>query len=177
MNIFVLDNSPIKSARYHCDKHTVKMIVESAQMLSTAHRMLDGVMERRPSKSGSMIQYFKLDDSRENTLYKACHFNHPSTVWTRQSKANYDWHYYLFAELCEEYTHRYGKIHMTESKLMNTLARSPDSIPDGELTAFPQCMPDDCKRSDPIEAYRAYYIQEKKYFAKWTKREIPAWFL
>ena len=59
---------------------------------------------------------------------------------------------------------------------MNTLARSPDNIPDGELTAFPQCMPDDCKRSDPIEAYRAYYIQEKKYFAKWTKREIPAWF-
>jgi hypothetical protein len=177
MNIFVLDKSPKISARYHCDKHTVKMIVESAQMLSTTHRMLDGVMERRPSKSGSMIQYFKLSDSRENTLYKACHFNHPSTIWTRQSKANYDWHYTLFAELCKEYTHRYGRTHMTESKLIDVLAKAPDNIPDGELTAFPQAMPEDCKKPDPIEAYRTYYVQEKKYFAKWTNREIPSWFL
>ena len=76
MNIFILDNDPVIAAQMQCDKHVVKMIVESAQMLSTVHRMLDGTMERRPSKSGSMIQYWKLDDDREDILYKACHFNH-----------------------------------------------------------------------------------------------------
>ena len=76
MNIFILHEDPIKSAQYQCDKHVVKMIVESAQMLSTAHRMVDGTMERRPSKSGSMIQYYKLGDSRENTLYKAVSYTH-----------------------------------------------------------------------------------------------------
>jgi len=177
MNIFVLDKSPKISARYHCDKHTVKMIVESAQMLSTTHRMLDGVMERRPSKSGSMIQYFKLSDSREDILYKACHFNHPSTVWTRASKANYAWHYWLFHELCKEYTHRYGKVHLTETKLLDVLSKVPDNIPDVGQTKFPQAMPDYCKMSDSIEAYRKYYINEKKYFAKWTNREVPEWFV
>jgi hypothetical protein len=88
MNIFILDNDPVIAAQEQCDKHVVKMIVESAQMLSTVHRMLDGTMERRPSKSGAMLQYWKLHDERETTLYKACHFNHPSTVWTRECGLN-----------------------------------------------------------------------------------------
>ena len=177
MNIFVLDKSPKISARYHCDKHTVKMIVESAQMLSTAHRMLDGVEEVRLTKTGRKGRYYKLSDSRENVMYKAVHYNHPSTVWTRQSKENYEWHYRLFRELCKEYTHRYGKVHMTETKLLDALSKVPDNIPDIGLTKFPQAMPDYCKMSDSIEAYRKYYINEKKYFAKWTNREVPDWFL
>ena len=177
MNIFVLDESPKISARYHCDKHTVKMIVESAQMLSTAHRMLDGIEEVRLTKTGRKGRYYKLQDSRENVMYKAVHYNHPSTVWTRQSKANYEWHYKLFYELCKEYTHRYGKVHMTETKLLDALSKVPENIPDVGLTRFPQAMPDYCKKSDPIDAYRYYYINEKKYFAKWTNREVPEWFV
>ena len=61
MNIFILDNDPVLAAQQQCDKHVVKMIVESGQMLSTAHRMLDGVVERRPSKSGkTTVNYYKL---------------------------------------------------------------------------------------------------------------------
>ena len=42
MNIFYLHENPEICAEYHCDKHVVKMILETAQMLSTAHRIIDG---------------------------------------------------------------------------------------------------------------------------------------
>ena len=50
MNIFVLDKDPHIAAQMHCDRHVPKMIVESAQMLSTAHRLLDGEEYMAPSK-------------------------------------------------------------------------------------------------------------------------------
>jgi len=176
MNIFVLDNCPEISARYHCDKHTVKMIVESAQMLSTAHRMLDGKEEVKLTKNGRKGRYYRLSDYREDVMYKAVHYNHPSTVWTRKSKSNYAWHYWLFHNLCKEYTHRYGKIHATETKLLDQLNKVPDNIPDIGLTTFPQAMPEYCKMKNAVQAYRNYYMKEKSYFAKWTKRDIPSWF-
>ena len=148
MNIFILDNDPVIAAQMQCDKHVVKMIVESAQMLSTVHRMLDGTMERRPSKSGSMIQYFYLEDEREDILYKACHFNHPSTIWTRESIHNYQWHYKHFIALCDEYTYRYGKIHATDTKLREALKSPPNNIPDNRVFTQPQCMPDQYKCED-----------------------------
>ena len=83
MNVFVLNKDPVIAAQEHCDKHVVKMIIESAQMLSTAHRMLDGKAEKRRSVSGKTIQqYYALSDDRENVLYKAVHKYHPCTVWT-----------------------------------------------------------------------------------------------
>ena len=74
MNIFVLDEDPTIAAQMQCDKHVVKMIVESAQMLSTAHRMLDGKMIMKPSKSGKrMVKYYDLyegaDDLEAELLY------------------------------------------------------------------------------------------------------------
>jgi hypothetical protein len=90
MNVFVLDNDPTAAAEMHCNIHVTKMIVESAQMLSTAHRMLDGSEERRPSNSGkTMSRYWVLPDAREDTYYKAVHMHHPCTVWTMQSIENY----------------------------------------------------------------------------------------
>ena len=69
MNVFVLDDDPVVAAQLQCDKHVVKMIVESAQMLSTIHRMLDGTKEKRPSKSGKrMVDYYRLHDEREDVL-------------------------------------------------------------------------------------------------------------
>ena len=92
MNLFILDKDPIKAAQLQCDKHVVKMIVESAQMLSTAHRMLDGIETRRRSKSGkTMSKYWELPDDRESVLYKAVHMGHPCTVWTMQNDNNYQW--------------------------------------------------------------------------------------
>jgi hypothetical protein len=180
MNIFVLNEDPIVAAQEQCDKHIPKMVVESAQMLSTAHRMLDGEMERRASKSGSMIQYFKLNDGRENSLYKACHFNHPSSVWVRESNTNYTWLYKHFVALCDEYTHRYGKIHMSDTKLRKELSEVPQNIPDRDLTAFKLAMGSnpECMLPDPIESYRRYYMTKQARFKMvWTKRDIPTWFL
>ena len=129
MNLFILNDDPILAAQQQCDKHVVKMIIESAQMLSTTHRMVDGKMERRPSKSGSMLQYFYHGDKeKEMTLYKACHFNHPCTIWTRENTANYNWHYKHFIALCDEYTHRYGRTHATDIKLRQALKTPPNNM-------------------------------------------------
>jgi hypothetical protein len=179
MNIFILDNDPVIAAQEQCDKHVVKMIVESAQMLSTVHRMLDGVMERRPSKSGSMLQYWKLNDQRENILYKACHFNHPSTVWTRESKANYQWHYQHFIALCDEYTYRYGKVHSTDTKLRIALQQIPTNIPEKHMTPFKLAMGSnpECMLEDAVESYRRFYeTKQKRFTMVWTKRPVPKWF-
>ena len=177
MNIFFLHNEPDIAAIHHCDKHVVKMILEAAQMLSTAHRMIDGVEIVCKSPTGRKQKHYHLSDSVMNlTLYKAVHYNHPSTVWTRASQQNYEWHYALFEALCNEYTYRYGKIHKTDEKLREILRTPPKNIPNIGLTPFAQCMPEYCKDSDPIEAYRSYYINEKKDFAKWTKRSQPNWF-
>ena len=101
MNVFILHEDPVVAAQMHCDKHVPKMIVESAQMISTAHRMLDGSTIKKPSKSGKrIINYWEHPDPiDEELLYKAVHHNHPCTVWTRESLHNYNWHYELFAEL------------------------------------------------------------------------------
>jgi hypothetical protein len=179
MNIFILDNDPVIAAQEQCDKHVVKMIVESAQMLSTVHRMLDGVMERRPSKSGAMLQYWKLNDQRESILYKACHFNHPSTVWTRESKANYQWHYQHFIALCDEYTYRYGKVHSTDTKLRIALQQIPTNIPEKHMTPFKLAMGSnpECILEDAVESYRRFYeTKQKRFTMVWTKRPVPKWF-
>ncbi len=180
MNIFILDNDPVIAAQMQCDKHVVKMIVESAQMLSTVHRMLDGKMERRLSKSGKVrVQYWKLKDDREDVLYKACHFNHPSTIWTRESMHNYRWHYKHFVALCDEYTHRYGKVHATDKKLRKALERLPDNIPVKKMTPFRLAMKSnpECMFEDPIKSYRAFYkTKEARFSMVWTKREVPTWF-
>tara|TARA_B100000780_G_scaffold195638_1_gene138051 strand:+ start:5989 stop:6543 length:555 start_codon:yes stop_codon:yes gene_type:complete len=180
MNIFILDNDPVKAAQLQCDKHVVKMIVESAQMLSTVHRMVDGFMERRPSKSGSMIQCFNLTDEREDILYKACHFNHPSTVWTRENSENYDWHYKHFVALCDEYTYRYGKVHMTDTKLRHILRHSPKNIPHTtEKTPFKLAMGSnpECISEDAVASYQKFYkTKQDRFKMVWTKRQQPEWF-
>lgn len=176
MNIFILDESPVIAARQHCDKHVVKMIIEAAQMLSTAHRILDGTEYQDKTRNGRRIKRWKLNENNDN-FYKAVHANHPSTIWTRKSKQNYQWHYELFTTLCDEYTYRYNKVHETDRKLRDLLKEPPKNIDDIGLTEWPQCMPDYCKTNNPIQAYRNYYKNEKKDFAVWTTRQTPPWFL
>ena len=102
MNIFYLDKDPEISAKMHCDKHVVKMIIEYAQMLSTAHRMLDGKVVKKPSVSGkTMVKHYDLyegmdDLEGEMTYYRAVHFNHPCSVWTRESNKNYLYFYSVY---------------------------------------------------------------------------------
>lgn len=186
MNLFILHHDPVIAAQMQCDKHVPKMIVESGQMLSTSHRVLDGKLTRRPSKSGkTMVKYWDLyegqdDLEAENTYYKAVHVGHPCTQWTMRSSANYDWHYQHFIALCNEYTYRYGKLHKTARDLASALYSKPRNIPEGSLTNFelamktnPECMFPD----DPVKSYRMFY-QTKQYRFKmvWTKRPVPEWF-
>jgi hypothetical protein len=177
MNIFYLDRVPSEAAKMHCDKHVVKMIIEYAQLMSTAHRVLDGEMYYDLTANGRKIKRWKLQGKREELLYKASHVNHPSNIWTRQSNNNYMWLYCLFCALCEEYSYRYGKVHETDRKLRDVLKTPPNMIEIGYKTQPPQAMPDDAKvNGDSIVAYKNYYIKYKKDFAKWTRRDMPLWF-
>ncbi len=177
MNIFALDNCPILAAQYHCDKHVVKMIVESAQMLSTAHRVIDGT-EYTQIQNGRKSRQWK---HPEDQLYKVAHLNHPSSVWTRECAANYGWHYQLFCALCDEYRHRYGKVHATDQKLRNILKWFPSKINRTlPITPFklamkssPECMDE----SNPVESYRKFYhTKQDRFKMVWTNREVPSWF-
>ncbi len=181
MNIFVLDSDPTTAAQLQCDKHVVKMIVESAQMLSTAHRILDGTVQIGPSKSGKrMVKHYRLfeDPEYDSILYKAVHNNHPCTVWTMESDTNYRWHWDHFVALCDEYTYRYGKIHAT-SFLKSPLWTLPHNIPKGPLTPFKLAMKanPECMFQDPIKSYRAFYqTKQDRFKMVWTKRDTPDWF-
>lgn len=187
MNIFVLDSSPVLAAQQQCDKHVVKMIVESAQMLSTAHRLLDGKMRSvvRSNIDTGKTRKAKIwelaDKTLDSTLYGAVHMGHPCTIWTMESMANYLWHYEHFCALCDEYTYRYGKKHGTDEKLRFVLDQAPLNIPDIGPTQFklamksnPECMNPD----DPVSSYRAFYqTKQGRFKMSWTKRNTPDWFV
>lgn len=162
MNIFILSKNPKKCAKYHCDKHVVKMILELGQMLCAAHIILDSIT--------------KINDQE---LYKLSHKNHPCTIWIRSNIINYRWSYELFKCLCHEYTYRYNKIHLCEKKFLNILDKEPVNIDKSEISLnFVTAMPDYCKiEGHPIRSYRNYYINEKKTFCKWYKRRTPSWFI
>ena len=141
--------------------------------------MLDGELYYEMSSNNRKIQRYRLPDEREDVLYKACHFNHPSTKWARESNNNYTWLYCLWVELCKEYTYRYGKIHKTDRDLRDYLGRVPTNIEVGAKTQpppamkkFPQCIVE----NDSIQSYRNYYKVAKSHFNIWTKRDIPSWY-
>ena len=176
MNIFYLHENPIQNAKWHIDKHIVKMPIEYAQLLSTAHRLLDGEMYLGKTANGRNIKRWRLDDEREDILYKASHINHPSALWVRESIENYYQMFKLYMATLAEFTNRYGKIHGA-SKPSVFLMRPPLNIPCVKRTEIPQCMPDYCKvKGNPIKAYRNYYINEKESFATWKNKEILQWF-
>ena len=158
MNIFYFYDCPKKSAQAQPDKMLVKMPLETAQMLCTAHRELDGD-----------------DYADEVGLYKRAYWNHPCTIWARESFDNYRWLYKHFIALGDEYKHRYGREHASITKLKDALYFHPDNIEDKGLTPLAQAMPEEYKDDDPIVAYRNYCINEKHY-AKWERgRSKPTW--
>lgn len=158
MNIFFLDRAPAKAAEYHCDKHVVKMILETAQLLSTAHRVLDG--DRRADRAG---------------MYRKTHVNHPCAKWVRSGARQYVWTWRLLFHLLDQYTLRYGKTHATH-RLFRPLHAIPDRMPVlTEWTDPPMCMPERYWQMSPVCAYRAYYQGEKAGMAKWAHSEPPPW--
>lgn len=154
MNIFVLDYCPTVAAQMQCDKHVVKMPLECAQMLSTVHRAYG---------------------SDEMALYRPTHKHHPCTLWASASRANYYWLYDHFKALSDEYTHRYGRVHLSWRKLQDVVAHCPAQIIDDGLTPFAQAMPDEYKHDDAVTAYRAYYVNDKAKILTYTRRDQPVW--
>jgi hypothetical protein len=155
MNIFILDLDPFKAAEYHCDKHVIKMILESCQMLSTACRL---------SGCGDVG-------------YKATHINHPSSLWARDTIDNWLWLRNLAEGLNTQYQKRYCKaINHKSYDVIKTLPLP--HISKTGLSTFAQAMPDGYKNDDVVKAYRSYYINEKNSFAKWDKLcNVPEWWI
>jgi len=155
MNYFYVEEDPTSAAQALCDKHVVKMILETAQMLSTAHRLTES--------------------PQADFVYKVTHSNHPSTKWLRSSQIAYKHGLQHLCALFDEYRHRYNKTHATE-RLLPYLSQVPEALPDLPFVDPPQCMYDECRQSDTIEAYRAYYrVRRSEIDMRWTKREEPAW--
>ena len=179
MNIFYLHNDPRICAEMHNDKHCVKMILEYGQLLSTAHRVLDGVIEIGRSESGRKKTIYRLNDQRDNILYSATHISHPSAVWVRKSANNYMWLAELLEMLCGEYTYRYKKTHKIERDgLMQALKNNfPNNISDDPFTEPTPAMPENVKiPGNSIASYRNYYINNKTHLANWKNRPIPTWY-
>lgn len=161
MNIFYLHEDPVIAAKMQTNKHVVKMILESAQLLSTAHRVLDGE-HYIDSSSGRKIQRWRLPEEKENILYKATHFNHPCALWTMESIENYKWLYKHFLALSEEYNLRYNKQHKSWVELREILSFTPVNIPLRKFTTPALAMPEEYVRGrNAVDAYRAYYEAEK----------------
>jgi hypothetical protein len=175
MNIFYLSTDAEEAARWMVDKHVVKMILESAQLLSTAHRILDGIETAGKSKTGRNVKRWSLNNEFDSVYYSASHVNHPSAVWVRTSPNHYNWLHALFGHLLTEYTFRYGKIHKCEG-LLKPLQRFPSNQTYAPFEEPPQCMPDDSKNIlSSVIAYRNYYYNHKARFAKWSVRPTPSW--
>ncbi len=152
MNIFVLDNDITQCARYHCDKHVSKMILESVQMLCTA-----------------------LNKKGFTTPYRSTHGKHPCVLWVEASYDNFDWLRQLALALNDEYRFRYERQRDHASiKVLRAIENMP--FESRGLTEFAQAMPDQYKvEGDAISAYRAFYLGDKAPFARWTRRSAPPW--
>jgi hypothetical protein len=155
MNIFVLDTDTKKCAVYHNDKHVVKMILETAQLLCGVHHVVE---------SGYDIPY------------KLSHKNHPSAIWARECIENYIWLCDLGLDLCKEYTYRYEKRHKSQDIIEWALIHKPKLKKNDDMSPFALAMPDECKVDDAVQSYRNYYMAEKRRMASWKNREIPEWF-
>lgn len=153
MNIFVLDYDPVVAAQLHCDKHVVKMPLETAQMLCTVYHLYG-----------------------EEAPYLPCHQNHPCTQWASRSVENYRWLWRLGVALCNEYQYRYDKIHAC-AEVLALVRCAPLGLTARGFTPFAQAMPDEYKRREATLAYRAYYRGEKARIATWRKRSFPEFML
>ena len=169
MNIFYLHDDPEIAAQHHCDKHVVKMVLETAQLLCTTAR----------------------EQGFEDVPYKSTHKNHPCAIWARENRSNFEWLQQFGMALCREYTHRYEKVHKSQAVIEELYTGSGlgrevyESLGSRSMSRLPQCMPDKYKVDCSVDvkwegwarrtarAYQAYYRGEKSGFAKWTKRHVP----
>ena len=153
MNIFVLDRNPKKCAEFHCDKHTVKMILEYSQLMCTVHRKIGN-----------------------DAPYRKTHSNNPCTLWLEESIDNYNWLLELAENLVLEYRKRFESDYHKCTQVIAWCRNNKPKIESKGITSRPKVMPDEYKQDDVVESYREYYKDDKSSFAEWTNKE-PYWWL
>lgn len=159
MNIFFVDADPAIAAKSLCDRHVIKMTLETAQIMSAA------------------VRYYA-EPIEHHNLYKSTHIHHPCVIWARQTRGNFNWLSVHGVALYQQYRARYGKQHKSSGVILRAAAYA-DVIPDGEETPFPICMkqhPECIVENDPIQSYRNYYNQVKSKFATWKDSNPPEWY-
>lgn len=157
MNIFYLDNDIAKAAQYHCDKHVVKMPLETAQILCAGIYLA----------------------TNQIVAYKPAYLHHPCCQWASESLSNLVWLIAFGNELGKEYTYRYDRLHKSHGVIMDTiypwLLANKSLFPDKGITKRPKAMPDLYKSDNVVQSYRSYYIAEKSHLLQYTKRSVPKW--
>ena len=156
MNLFILSTIHDLNAQYHVDKHVVKMPIEATQLLSTVAR-----------------EWCDMDIG-----YKSTYINHPVTKWVGACQQNFLWTAQYAKALFIEYSYRWDKSHKSAS-VLNEIMRSQqailDLLPDLGGTPHHLAVSPELKHLDPVLAYRAYYLKNKKRLFVWTRREVPSW--
>lgn len=175
MNIYYLDEDPKTCAKYHFDAHVEEMLVKSAQMLSTAHRVLDGAYKEVEDGDYIIAAWDLPDEDMNVTLYRTTHVDEPISIWVRESDKNYQYLYELFEALSEEFHYRFGREHGLEH-LLPALQQKPDNIPVNEGTPVRIIASEDVSIVDPVAAYRYYYFHEKSHLFLYSRRHAPKWY-
>lgn len=153
MNIFYLDENPVAAARCLVDKHVVRMVLETAQILSTVS-----------------VRY------GVEAPYRATHRNHPVVLWAGNTKGNWEWTLLHGMGIASEYKLRFGKEHKSAA-IIDWCLEQGSKPSSGSLEPPRQCMPDEYRCEDPVEAYRRYYIGDKIRMAAWREPGLPpTWF-
>jgi hypothetical protein len=153
VNVFAVDRDPARAARALCDRHVVKMTLETAQILCSAARVRLG--QRAP--------------------YRATHGNHPCVAWAAARRANWEWLVRHGLALADEYERRFGRVHRCRAVLV-AVARLGPPRSRRRREPFAQVMPERYRGPDAVAAYRRYYVGEKLVFARWTPpARPPAW--
>ncbi len=174
MNIFVLDEDPVRAAQMQCNAHVTKMLIEQAQLLCFAHLVVN--TDKRWLKRNIT---FKLNKS---------HAGHPCTLWLMDDPTHYAWGYRLLKALIAEYDYRYDGLRLGKYANIVKMVDALANIPGTNLTV-PQVRrkpqeyvlamgrAPECIGEYAVESYRRFYIANKNEFAKWTRREIPDWYV
>ena len=165
MNIFVLSWILQQCAKYHCDKHVIKQILETTQLLSTCHHVTNEAQAKIWVEQG--------------LIYRKTHYNHPCSIWLRECQENYIWLCHFGIALCKEYAYRYDKKtddHKCYAKLIFLIHNVPPLPTNGGVITLPKlAMPDAYKTNDPVLSYRMYYLNDKERMLVWRKRGPPSW--
>lgn len=159
MNIFWLDEDPVQSAKWHCDKHVSKMIVEYGQILSTA----------------ADIKNFH----DASCMYEPVHNHNPDVhEWAAESADNYIRLLKMARALADEYNERYGGTHKTYREVLSKIDIGSITLEHRGFTEPPLCMPDEYKvEGDYVKSYRNYYNHGKRWEMSWFGREKPEWYI